>query len=480
MLETEPQGYWGGNRFFGQGTNQIDLPYHWTPRWYQQKAWDYLKDTPQDARLYLIAHRRWGKDDLALHAAACHIHRTDVKPANYWHMLPEYSMGRKAIWTAVNPHSGIRRIDEAFPKELRTKTLEGTMEIHFKNGSTWSVVGSDNYNTLVGSSPAFVVFSEWALSNPSSWGYIRPMLVENHGCALFISTPRGRNFAFDMASMAEQSDAWHYDHQPVTYTKALTPEQQVEAEFEYKALYGDDIGLSMFRQEYLCDWSAALLGTFWGGQMRRARENGQIRPVVKHPKAETMTVWDIGVKDDTSVIQFQVINGQINILKAYTNNGVGVKEHVEKLSKEGWDFSGRAYVPHDAKVKEWGSSRTRMESIQQLGLQPWLVTNASKMDGIEAARKTIPLCTFDTSTEKTLVAALEQYRRAWDDEKKTFSANEVRDWTTHLADAFRYLSLGWRNAPEYVPKEKPPQPKGSVVLEGAPPDPDDLSGRIII
>src|ERR1700722_19073447 len=107
------------------------------------------------------------------------------KPATYWHMLPAFSQGRKAIWTAVNPHTGKRRIDEAFPHELRVNTNESEMFIRFKNGSTWQVVGSDRYDAAVGSSPAGITFSEWALSNPSAWAYLAPIVIENDGWALF-------------------------------------------------------------------------------------------------------------------------------------------------------------------------------------------------------------------------------------------------------------------------------------------------------
>src|SRR6185312_8507339 len=113
----------------------------------------------------------------------------------YWHMLPEASQARKAIWDAINPHTGRRRIDEAFPRELRQATREQDMLIRFVNGSTWQVVGSDNYNSLVGSPPVGVVFSEWSLAKPDSWTYIRPILAENGGWVLKIWTPRGRNHA---------------------------------------------------------------------------------------------------------------------------------------------------------------------------------------------------------------------------------------------------------------------------------------------
>src|SRR3546814_19222106 len=74
--------------------------------------------------------------------------------------------------------------------------------------------------------------------------------------------------------------------------------------------------------------------------------------------------WDIGVRDDTSIWWFQVVGSQLFILDCYSENGVGVDHYAEVIAqrreKHGWD-DGRDYVPHDARVKEWGTGRTRVE-----------------------------------------------------------------------------------------------------------------------
>jgi phage terminase large subunit len=134
---------------------RIQLPNSWQPRPYQRKLWDYLEAGGQ--RAIEIAHRRWGKDDVFLHRSAIAAHE---RVASYWHCLPEYEQARKAIWAAVNPHTGKRRIDEAFPRDLIATRDEQQMFIRFKNGSTWQVIGSDRYNSLVGAGVAGVTFSE--------------------------------------------------------------------------------------------------------------------------------------------------------------------------------------------------------------------------------------------------------------------------------------------------------------------------------
>ena len=187
-------------------------------RWYQRpfhEAWV----TGKKKRLIEIAHRRWGKDEISL-MATCELAHKRV--ASYWHCLPEYEQARKALWDAINPHTGKRRIDEAFPPEIRESKDEQKMFIKLRCGSTWQLIGSDRYDSLVGSGVAGVVFSEWALANPASWAYIRPMLEENDGWASFITTPRGRNHAKAMYDMARGNPRWFAEVSTVHDTGALS------------------------------------------------------------------------------------------------------------------------------------------------------------------------------------------------------------------------------------------------------------------
>jgi hypothetical protein len=427
----------------------IELPNNWQPRRYQYPLWNALQNEGKK-RAVEIAHRRWGKDDVILHHTAIEAHK---RVATYWHCLPEYTQARKAIWNAVNPHTGKRRIDEAFPIELREKTVDDEMFIRFRNGSTWQVIGSDRYNGLVGAGVAGVVFSEWALCNPSAWGYIRPMMEENDGWATFITTPRGRNHAMSMYDMAKANPKWFAELSTIHDTGALSQEQVEESLKEYISLFGEDMGRAQFEQEYLCSFNAAILGAFYAREMLAVRNTGRIQEFEPVEGKPVHTAWDIGVRDDTSIWWFQVIGGKVFVLDCYTASGVGVDHYAEVCHAKGWK-RGNDYVPHDAKVKEWGTGRTRTETMRQFNLNPVLVPMATKLDGVQAVRSTLPKCVFHSRTEAVGMSALEQYRREWDDEKKTFKASEVHDWTSHLADAFRYLSLAWRNVVEVIEEPK--------------------------
>src|SRR5580704_10217272 len=98
---------------------QIQLPNNWTPRPYQRKLWKYLEDGGK--RAMAVWARRHGKDDVGLHWTAC---AAMSRVGCYWHLLPQAEHCRKAIWDAVNPNTGKRRIDEAFPPEIRSRTRD--------------------------------------------------------------------------------------------------------------------------------------------------------------------------------------------------------------------------------------------------------------------------------------------------------------------------------------------------------------------
>jgi len=448
---------------------RVSLPNNaWTPRPHQMPLWSHLRNGGK--RAFAVWHRRAGKDDVCLHHTAI---AAWERVGNYWHCLPEYNQARKAIWTAINPHTGKRRIDEAFPVELRANTNDTEMFIRFKNGSTWQCIGSDTYNTTVGASVAGIVYSEWALANPSAWAYHRPMVEENNGWATFISTPRGRNHAFALFQHASQSREWFCELLTADDTGALTPEALAEALAEYKALYGSDVGAAQWRQEYYCDFQAAILGAFYSHEMAEVRREKRIVEVEALPDQYVHRAWDLGVSDDTSIWFFQVQGAQLIVLDHYAASGVGVEHYLEQIElrerEHGW-LRGADYVPHDANVKEWGSGKTRIETMRSIGLKPERIPMATMADGINAVRRTLPMTVFHPRTEDTGVAALEQYRREWDDEKKAFRATHVHDWTSHPADAFRYLALAWKGVRARVVA---PAPIEGWVL---PPPPDERRG----
>ncbi|TFH60878.1 MAG: hypothetical protein E4G90_09920, partial [Gemmatimonadales bacterium] len=267
----------------------MDLPYNWWTRPYQDNLWRYLAGGGK--RAVAVWNRRSGKDDVSLHwTATCAMQRVGT----YWHMLPQANQARKAIWDAVEPRTGHRRIDDAFPLEIRENTREQDMLIRFKGGSTWQVLGSDSYNALVGSPPIGVVFSEYALADPNSWAFLRPILAENGGWAMFISTPRGRNHLQRMYDFARKDPLWFGELLTLNDTHVITPEQLDQERRELAAERGDEEAENIINQEYFCSFDAAIAGSYYGKIIVNLEKQGRITEVPYDPRLPVTTAWDIG------------------------------------------------------------------------------------------------------------------------------------------------------------------------------------------
>ena len=454
-------------------------------RYYQQPLHRYMVSGGK--RALACWHRRAGKDEVAL-AVTCELLHKRI--ATFWYCLPEYEMARKALWNGINAATGQRRIDEAFPEVLRESKDEQQMLIKFKCGSTFQLIGSDRYNATVGSGPAGIVYSEWALANPSAWAYHKPMLRENKGWALFITTPRGRNHAKTMFDSWSKRSDYFTELLTVDQTGVFTEEELQEELRDYIDLYGQDEGRALYEQEYLVSFNAAILGAYYSREMLAVRSEGRIAEVEALPGVPVHTAWDIGVRDDTSIWWWQVQGTQVVLLDCHSENHGHLESFAEldyaKRQEHGWprwrdkksgEWSTIDWVPHDASVREWGTTggRSRLETMQLLGLNPRLCPNMRKLDGINSLRRTLPRAIFHPRCEIG-ISALEQYHRDWDDEKKVFRQDDNHDWSSHLADAARYMSLAWHEVPVRDDKPKPRLQPGQVILHGPPPP---RSGRRI-
>lgn len=244
-------------------------PHVFERRPYQQALWDAWDAGTR--RFLEIWHRRAGKDRTGQEFIR---DRSQERPANYWHMFPLYAQARRAIWNGINPHTGKPILEETFPLHERAATDNVNMRIELEWGATYQLLGSDKFDHLVGSPPAGVVFSEWALCNPAAWSYIRPILVENDGWAMFITTYRGRNHAYQMVQKLKDNPRWHVsvltvdDTTRVDGSPVITPED-VQRERE------EGMTERMIRQEFYCDPMAALAGSIYGASMNEIFEMGR-------------------------------------------------------------------------------------------------------------------------------------------------------------------------------------------------------------
>jgi len=449
----------------------------WRPRPHQRGLWNYFNDPVTKKfdgtgkRAAAIWHRRAGKDDVALHMMG---KASVTRPATYWHLLPEYQQGRKAIWAAVNPHTGVRRIDEAFPHEWRASTNEQEMFIRFKWGATWQVVGSDNFKALVGTPPAGIVLSEWSKAHPAAWAYLAPILVENKGWALAITTPEGRNHAHAMFQ--------NWRANPNYYAELLTIEdsmrlckaggfeptvtlEDVEVQrAEYHAMFGPDAGDALIQQEYWCSFTAAILGAYYGKQIEAAENEGricQLTPVKGYP---INTAWDIGVDDPMAIWVFQIGPGWLHVLDYIEGSNEGFDFYVNWLNERGY-VGGKDYVPPDAKQRNptANGARTRIQDLFALKRNPVLIPEHKLMDRVNAGRRLLPRVHFDEDRCAKGLEVLRSYKQEWDQVNRVFRKTPKHDASSHGGSAWGHLALAVEFPMPAADKPKAPPPNQITV-----------------
>lgn len=419
---------------------EIVLPHEWEPRPYQQNLWRYMHAGGK--RAIAIWPRRHGKDDVALHFTACAaMERVGV----YWHLLPQQNQARRAIWNAVNPHTGRRRIDDAFPHQLREKTVDDEMFIRFKNGSTWQVIGSDNYDALVGTPPIGVIFSEWALSNPQAWSLVRPILLENGGWSMFITTPRGRNHAKRMFDMALESEGWFAEHFTSLETGVFTSQGLANEKAELISERGEADGSALFEQEYMCSWSAALPGAYYAHIIDRLEKDGALTRVPHDPAKQVHTAWDIGANDMTVIWFFQKTVYGWNVIDYIANTSVGIDWYVKQVREKPYIY-GEHLLPHDAEDKRVTNidAGSIEDQVSDLGLKNVRVVprTTSVANDINEVRKVLPTCVFDKERCAHGIDAMRSYRRVWDEKLRAYKDHPLHDWASDPADAFRTFAMG--------------------------------------
>jgi phage terminase large subunit len=425
----------------------VVLPFDYEPRWYQTSLWEYMqKGGFRKKRAAIIWPRRHGKDLNAVNLISTAMAE---RPGLYWHVFPTYAQGKKIAWDGKTKDG--RPFRSHFPPSLVTG--ENNTEMKLTLGplnSIYQVVGADKPDSLVGSNPVGVVFSEWSLMAPYVWDLIQPILAENEGWAIFIYTPRGKNHGYKIFRAADKTPGWFAQLLKNSQTKVVTPEA-------IQSMRDGGMPDEMIEQEMECSFEAPVAGSYYGKLITTARTEGRITRVPWEPKLPVHTAWDIGVSDATSIWFYQQYGLEIRIIDYFESSGEGLPYYAKKL-KEGhraFYVYGKFNAPHDISVKEFGTGRSRIEIARDLGIKFWPVPKHAIEDGIEAVRSILPRCWFDEQKCEQGIEALNQYHKEWDELRLVFKDAPMHDWSSHGADAFR--TLGWGFKDTFGKRKGPPQ-----------------------
>jgi len=308
------------------------------------------------------------------------------------------------------------------------------MKIRFINGSLIQVVGSDSYDGLMGTNPQMCIFSEYALQDPRAYQFLRPILLANAGTAIFISTPRGHNAFYDLYNIAKQSDEWFCQKLTVDDTKHVSVEEI------YKDIERGEYSFDFAQQEWWVSFDLGVEGAFYSKALDRCRLNGQITNIPWDVAHKVYTSWDLGYRDSTAIIFFQLIGSAVHVIDCYQNSKEGLDHYIKYVLSKPYIYAGHI-APFDIGNTEFGTGMTRIEQASQLGIDFHICDKLSLMDGIEAVRASLSRIYIDKTKCAPLITALESYRQEYDSKHKVYKPTPLHDSSSHFSDSFRYLCL---------------------------------------
>jgi phage terminase large subunit len=413
----------------------IELPYQWAPRRYQRPLWDYLEGGGK--RACCVWHRRAGKDLTSMNWMVCSAMQ---RVGTYWHALPTYAQGRKTIWDGMTKDG--KRFLDYIPPELISRVRDDEMKVWLRNGSILQVIGAEDPDRLVGANPIGVTLSEYSIQNPAFWDFVRPILAENGGWAVFIYTPRGRNHGFRLYERAKKNPSWFSEQLSVEDTGAISP---AAIEEDRQSGMSDE----MIAQEYYVSFDIALVGSYYGSHMSAAKKEGRIGKVPWEPSIPVTTGWDLGSANSTCIWFKQQVGAERRLIDFYRKSGEDLTHFAKVLQDKPYVY-GKHFLPHDVEVKELSAKQSRRKILQDLGVKVTPIPRIGAVsDGIEVVRNYLRTCYFDEEKCSEGIQGLLEYVKKetgeQDAQGKVFYSEEpLHNWASDVADSMRSLACGDR------------------------------------
>ena len=390
----------------------------------------------------VVAHRRCGKTVSCINDLIYRALIEDKEHGQYAYVAPYYSQAKNIAWDYLQRYS----------KPVLAKANQSELWVELVNGAKIKLYGADNPDALRGLYLDGVVLDEYADMRPRMWGeIIRPLLADRMGWAVFIGTPKGHNAFYDVYTNATKDGRWYTRTLRASQTNLL-PQSELE---DAQASMSPD----QYEQEFECSFEAAIMGAYYGKEMRVLTDAKRITKVEADPLFNTMTAWDLGYSDDTAIWWFQVVYGELRILDYHSSNGHQVSYYTDLLQSKQNEFNykyGTHYLPHDARAKTLASGgKSIIEQISsKIPLNTLkIVPSLSLQDGIQATRLALMRSWFDADRCHDGIECLRQYQREYDEDKKVFRDKPKHDWTSHGADAFRMLAIAWKEEDKTTPKD---------------------------
>ena len=380
----------------------------------------------------MICHRRFGKTVAAINdmlRESIASGRADFRGA---YMAPYRHQVKTITWDYLKHFSGV------IPG---VRFNESELACRLPNGASIRLFGADNADALRGMYLDDLVLDEPADMPREVWtSVVRPMLADRKGRALFVGTPAGtENLLYDLW---EEAGRGGKDWARFMFRASETGYIDAEELESARASMGPD----EYAQEFECSFAAGVRGAYYAALLDAAEAGGRIRAVAVDPSLPVHTAWDLGMDDATAIWFFQVEpGGDWRMVDYYDNSGEGLAHYAGVLQQRGYLY-GRHIAPHDIRVRELGTGKSRLETAAALGIRFEVAPALPLADGIHATRQKLPRLWFDAEKCKAGIRALRAYRKVWRSKEEVFSDRPLHDWTSHAADALRYGVTGWKAA----------------------------------
>ena len=397
---------------------ELIIPYK--PREHQLKVHELL-----EGRRFavVVAHRRFGKTVAALNHLIREAVLNTKETPRYAYIAPTYGQAKRVAWDYLvkytSPIGGTNNISE-----LRVDFWGRRIQLY----------GSDNPDSLRGQFFDGVIIDEVGDQNPKIWtDIVRPALTDRKGWCLFIGTPKGHNHFKELRDRAEKEEGWGL-------LEFKASETGVVDETELKAAR-NEMGEDKFRQEFECSFDAAVEGSYYGQILNELEDKKHMQEIPREELSRTFTAWDLGMGDSTSIWVAQLVGSEVRLIDYYENHGVGL-DHYVKWIRDNDYIKAEHILPHDVRVRELGSGKSRLEMLEEAGLEIKIAPRMGLDDGIQAVRRLLQRCWFNVPKVQTGLNCLRNYRRDYDEKRKIFYERPLHDWSSHGSDSFRYLALG--------------------------------------
>ena len=371
----------------------------------------------------VVAHRRMGKTVSAINHLIKAAILNDKESPRYAYIAPTYGQAKRVAWDYLvkyaMPMGGTENISE-----LRVDFWGRRIQLYV----------SDNPESLRGQYFDGVILDEIGDQNPKIWtDIVRPALADRLGWCLFIGTPKGHNHFKDLRDRAEKEADWGLLEFKASQTGVIAQSELDAAK--------DEMGEDKYLQEFECSFNAAVEGSYYGQLLNELEAKNHIQEIPRDDICRTVTAWDLGMGDSTAIWVAQLAGSEVRLIDYYENNGVGLDKYVHWLRDNDYD-KAEHILPHDVQVRELGSGKSRLEMLQEAGLNIRVANRMSVDDGIQAVRRLLPRCWFNVPAVNIGLDCLRNYRREYDEKRKVFYDRPLHDWSSHGSDAFRYLAIG--------------------------------------